>query len=52
MPASGRYSITGAAAPAAAAAAVLRYSWSRLMASSSAPGLNTRATKVPGVLTL
>ena len=50
---SGRYSTTGAPAPAAAAATEFRYSQSRSIASSSLPSEEIRATKVPsGVVTL
>ena len=49
----GRYSMTGAPAPAAAAVTEFRYSQSRSMASSSLPPEDRRATKVPsGVVTL
>ena len=49
----GRYSMTGAPAPAAAAVTEFRYSQSRSMASSSVPPKAMRATKVPsGVVTL
>jgi hypothetical protein len=49
----GRYSTTGAPAPAAAAVTEFRYSQSRSMASSSLPPEEIRATKLPsGVLTL
>ncbi len=49
----GRYSMTGAPAPAAAAVTEFRYSQSRSMASSSLPPEEIRATKVPsGVVTL
>ncbi len=49
----GRYSITGAPTPAAAAMTELRYSRSRSMASKSPPSANTRATNTPaGVVTL
>ena len=43
----GRYSTTGAPAPAAAAVTEFRYSQSRSMASSSLPPEEIRATKVP-----
>ena len=45
--------MTGAPAPAAAAATELRYSASRSIASRSLPASETRATNVPsGVVTL
>ena len=49
----GRYSTTGAPAPAAAAITEFWYSQSRSMESSSLPPEDRRATKVPsGVTTL
>ena len=49
----GRYSTTGAPAPAAAAVTEFRYSQSRSIASSSLPPEEIRATKLPsGVVTL
>ena len=49
----GRYSTTGAPAPAPAAVTEFRYSQSRSMVSSSLPTIEIRATKVPsGVVTL
>ena len=49
----GRYSTTGAPAPAAAAVTEFWYSQSRSIASSSLPPEETRATNIPsGVVTL